>query len=246
MRRFSLLRYSRTGKLAKDLLYLHAPPSVTRRILPLAERLRIAASPFQEKVLETQTIFIHVPKAAGSSVKSEIYGAPLYGHRRIAEFYGFDPAHAAAFFKFAFVRNPWDRLLSAYAYLLQGQGTTARDRRFVESHLKPAGDFVRFVTALEDRRYRRAVMSYDHFSPQTQWVCLPGQRAHAMDFLGRFECMEADMAEVRFRLGFPTVSLERLRPSDHRDYREAYTRRTREIVGEVYAADVTLFGYGFA
>ncbi len=113
---------------AKDLFYDLAPPVLSNLLLP---RLLPGASPFKPGILETGVIFIHVPKAAGSSIKTEIYGKPQFGHRRIAEFYAYDRARTAAFFKFAFVRNPWDRMLSAFTYLRQDKGNSGRDRQIV-------------------------------------------------------------------------------------------------------------------
>ena len=227
---------------AKDLFYRYAPLPLVRAVVP---RIAPGSTPFLPAVLESRVIFVHVPKAAGSSVKAEIYGRPQGGHRSIAEFYAFDPDRAAAFFKFGFVRNPWDRLYSAHSYLVQRQGTSGRDRRFAEAMLRPRGDFAGFVAALEEPRYRRAVTRYDHFRSQAHWIRLPGQGGHALDFLGRFERMAEDMAEVRARVGLPERELGRTRTSDHAPYREAYTARMRDIVGEVYAEDVTLLGYGF-
>lgn len=226
---------------AKDLFYSHVPPAVARHLLPVLP----GGSPYGEKILETEAIFVHVPKAAGSSIKTELYGAPLYGHRRIVEFYAYDPVRAAAFFKFGFVRNPWDRLLSAWTYLVQGEGTNRRDRAFAREHLSPLGDFTAFVTALDAPRRARRVLRYDHFRSQAHWICLPGQSGHALDFLGRFERMEDDMAALRAQLGLPPRAATRIRGSDHPPYRDAYTERTRGIVADLYAEDIRLLGYAF-
>jgi hypothetical protein len=229
----------------KDFAYDRLPLPLVGAVL---RRTAGESSPFIPAVEKAQAIFIHVPKAAGSSIKTKLYGQPQGGHRRISEYYAFDPVRAAAFFKFAFVRNPWDRLVSAYAYLTEGletRSTSGRDRRFAETTLLHAGDFTAFVLALENRRYRRQVMEYDHFRTQSDWVCLPGQREHAMDFVGRFERMEEGMEEVCVHLGLPQVALTRERTSTHAPYREAYTGRTRTIAAEVYAEDAARFGYAF-
>ncbi len=225
----------------KDLFLRYVPPALSRHVLPLLP----GTSPFGEMILQRQAIFIHVPKAAGSSIKTELYGKPLYGHRRIAEFFAYDPNKAARFFKFGFVRNPWDRLLSAHTFLMQGKGTNARDDRFAAEMLRPVGDFSDFVKALDVPRYRSAVLRYDHFRPQVDWICRPGQRDHALDFLGRFERIETDMAELRAKIGLPAQPLPHARPSRHSPFRDAYDTQTREIVAGIYAVDIALLGYAF-
>lgn len=226
---------------AKNTFYAAIPTQVSRHLLPILP----GQSPFTPRILQRRAIFIHVPKAAGTSVKISLYGAEEGGHRRIAEYFGYDPALARSFFKFGFVRNPWARLLSAYSYLLQGTGTTSRDRRFTTAFLADKGDFTAFVKALEDKRYRRIVQCYDHFQPQVYWVCEPGKQRHALDFLGRYESLASDLAELneRFSLGLETGP--RLRGSVHGDYRDAYIGTTRSIVEDIYSRDIVAFGYRF-
>lgn len=226
----------------KDVFFATVPPMAARHVLPKLP----GNSPFTSAIVERQVIFIHVPKAAGSSVKTALYGNSAGGHRRIAEFYAYDPDRAAAFFKFGFVRNPWSRLLSAYSYLTQGKGTSGRDRRFTRDFLSGHDNFASFVEALEEPRYRRVIQSYDHFRPQVHWLCRPRRRQHAMDFLGRFETLATDLTELEALLSLKLQSGEHLRSSNHEDYREAYSIRTRSIVEDVYARDIAVFGYRFA
>jgi hypothetical protein len=226
----------------KNLFFRIVPPSFVKMIRGKGGTI---PSPFEEGILRNQAIFIHVPKAAGSSIIIQLYGKSMYGHRRIGEFYADDPEKAAAFFKFSFVRNPWDRMLSAFSYLHQENGSTVYDRDFSRKFLKPHADFNAFMLALEDLDYRAAVMKYIHFRPQARWICLPGEKTHAMDFLGRFETMEQDLAIVRERLGREAKPLAQVRPSKHLPYRDAYTDKTRRLIEEIYAEDIALLNYAF-
>jgi hypothetical protein len=226
----------------KDSIYDRVPTKLLTAALPL---LLPSKSPFLPPILERRAIFIHVPKAAGSSLKEEIYGERVGGHRRIAEFRAYDPGRTADFYKFTFVRNPWDRLLSAYSYLQQGVDSTARDRAFASRYLSQFRDFEAFVIGLGDRRTREPILHYDHFRPQSYWMCLPGQRDHALDFVGRFESMERDLAAVRHHLGLPARPLGKSRSSRHQDYMAAYSPAMIDIVAGIYSDDIDLLGYGF-
>ncbi|MCA1338173.1 sulfotransferase family 2 domain-containing protein [Pseudooceanicola marinus] len=211
-------------------------------------RLYRSGSPFKPEVLRSRAIFIHIPKASGSSVKTELYGQPKYGHRALLEFDVYDPVQTRDFFKFTFVRNPWDRFLSAFSYLHQGKGTSRPDEAFADLYLRDLKDFTAFVDKMsEDGKYRRKVMSYVHFVPQADWICLPGEARPAMDFIGRTEHFADDMARVREALGLPaqTADISHVRASRHLPYSEAYTPDARDFVATLYRRDIDMLGYDF-
>ena len=66
-------------------------------------------------------IFFHIPKTAGLSLSAALFGNRGLGHIdvRTARIL-FGERRFSSFFKFCFVRNPWDRLVSAYHYLHAG------------------------------------------------------------------------------------------------------------------------------
>ncbi len=74
-------------------------------------------------------IFVHIPKAASVSVCRGLFGELAGGHAHIGVYQlAFSHLEFSSYFKFAFVRNPWDRLFSAYAFLRDG-GMDESDRR---------------------------------------------------------------------------------------------------------------------
>ena len=70
-------------------------------------------------------IFVHVPKAAGSTINLSLFGF-RNGHRSIESFWHVDPTFTEEAFKFSFVRHPYLRFVSAYKYLRAG-GISTRD-----------------------------------------------------------------------------------------------------------------------
>jgi hypothetical protein len=81
-------------------------------------------------------VFIHVPKAAGSSVAMALYGRRL-GHHPARALMREDAASWAALEKFSVLREPCSRFLSAYAYALAG-GTREGAIRWRAEYEDPA------------------------------------------------------------------------------------------------------------
>ena len=65
-----------------------------------------------------------------------------------------------------------------------------------------------------------------------------------VDFVGRFETLDAAFAQVCRRIG-TTVRLPRLNSTVHADYRSYYSDRLADEVGRYFAADAARFGYCF-
>ena len=201
--------------------------------------------------------FIHVPKTAGSSVAFALWPHADHVHRhwmnrclalvgihvnhyapyRLKKFRTHTPAAIlqrqlpadvfAGLFKFAFVRNPWDLLVSSYHYL-QTQDGHHRRRRAEDG---------RSFAAYAAYEIRRGKMSQSDMLTDRDGRLL-------VDFVGRFESVATDFAYVCRVLGLQ-ATLQRENATRHLDYRRYYDDRLAEEVGRFFAADVERFGYAF-
>lgn len=88
---------------------------------------------------------MHVPKAAGISVATTLYGNMAGSHTPLSrDELVFSRRDFERYFKFTFVRNPWDRLYSAYTFLKNG-GRNQSDEAWTRSNLGGFSDFESFV-----------------------------------------------------------------------------------------------------
>lgn len=188
---------------------------------------------------EHRAIFIHLPKTAGTSV-SRALGLSASRHVPAEDYRMANPKKFAKFFKFAFVRNPFDRLLSSYAFLQSG-GMNADDTSFAQTHVVPFENFEHFVT--EGLAIRPEVQNWVHFRTQIKFLSNKKGR-NLMDFTGRFEQLHEDYACIAKILRKP-VELPFTNASNRSDYREIYTTATVDIVRRIYAVDLDTFGYTF-
>lgn len=188
---------------------------------------------------DNRSIFIHLPKTAGTSV-SKALGLPSSRHVPAEAYRIANPGKFARFFKFAFVRNPYDRLVSSYTFLNNG-GMNEDDARFAKHHLQPYESFEHFV--LEGLARHSEVQYWVHFRPQSNFIC-DSKGKNLMDFTGRFEQISEDYSVIANRLG-KARDLPVTNQSRRGDYREAYSPELIDIVSRLYAEDLKTFGYGF-
>lgn len=205
-------------------------------------------SPYVPVDDDLRAIFIHIPKAAGTSVRRALYGTKSF-HIPAARYRAADKQRFDTYFKFCFVRNPWDRVCSAYHYLWSKREAepTFPDHRWAAYYLSDVSSFEDFIGRLEDDpSFRSAIRRYIHFRDQRDWITAPGARGRPLvDFIGRYEQLNEDYRVLEDQLGLTaTLPSERVR-AGRQDYRRMYDSRMVDIVARIYAADIGLFGYDF-
>jgi hypothetical protein len=187
-------------------------------------------------------IFVHIPKTGGVSVSKSLFGNLAGGHMTLEKYKMiFSESEFDSYFKFTFVRNPWDRLVSAYTFLKSG-GMGEGDKIWAEDNLRDYGTFDDFV---KNWLNNENIYCKNHFVPQSDYICV-GNAEPEVDFIGYFEKFQESFDYVCHKIGIQS-SLGHLNATQNRkkDYRDFYTTEIRNIVGQVYQRDIELFGYDF-
>lgn len=141
-------------------------------------------------------IFVHVPKAAGISIATALFGHLAGGHASATYYREVFGTAFWKYFKFTVVRNPYTRLVSAYEFLKRGgHPAFPADRTFRDEVLSQHEDFSAFVLRWVEPRKQ---WPFPHFRPQCDYLMV-GNRV-AMDFVGRFERLEKDFRTICHRL----------------------------------------------
>ncbi|MBC8002129.1 MAG: sulfotransferase family 2 domain-containing protein [Opitutaceae bacterium] len=140
-------------------------------------------------------------------------------------------------FKFAFVRNPYDRAVSLFAYL--------KKLKFPE--VPEAMTFTEFCLTLERGAYPPVgLYNYKGLSQcnlMLSWITDRSGKIIA-DFVGRYETLQKDFQTVCDTIGIKeTIPHEN--KTEHRPYQEYFDPRTRAIIEKVYRKDLDAFGYSF-
>ncbi len=193
-------------------------------------------------IFTKETVFLHIPKTAGTSImrffdlsKNKI-DFMYYGHGKESD-HIFPNKNA---FIFTFVRNPFDRLVSAWQYLRYG-GNNEINKAVCARYNLSNSSFSSFVDMLVENKDN--IMSDVHLRPQSFWF--DRDRGIAIEFIGRFENLEKDLLSVCERVGikFNPLEFPHINSSNHSPWETFYTPELKKQVREIYKEDFERFGY---
>lgn len=147
------------------------------------------------------------------------------------------------YFKFTFVRNPWDRIASCYRNKIQKRWknnpspSLKQKGLYFENNNLTLKDFLILLEKKDNRFYNI------HWAPQTSLVDMD-----KMDFIGRFENLEEDWKHVCKKIGIDQLKLPhklQTKPKN-KSYRDYYLdQESIDIVSRIYKKEIELFNYKF-
>jgi len=194
---------------------------------------------YHPKFDKYKCIFIHIPKTAGSSIGDALFGTDLTGHWTANTFKWTNPHKFTSYFKFAFVRNPWDRVASSYHYLKMG-GKTRSDATWA---LKNMAEFDSFEDFVLYGLHKNHILNWVHFRSQLEFIKDENDNI-ALDFLGRFENIAEDFEYINRKIGTKRP-LPHRNNSDRPPYTELYTPAMAKKVSIIYKEDIHQLNYCF-
>lgn len=195
-------------------------------------------------------IFIHIPRTGGSSFEKAIFGVDWWAHKKETKHLIASQAkeiykeHWDDYFKFAIVRNPWDRCVSMlnfsetyYGY--KGNKLTKKKLEWYKNKYNYP-----FTVEYDYRFYTLPdVINENHSNNQVYNNIIDEE----INYIGKFETLADDFREVSKIIGLnnkelPVVASSKKRKKDYRDY---YDDELKEIVENLYAKDIQAYGYSF-
>jgi len=161
----------------------------------------------------------------------------------------FEEKQFPGYFKFAFVRNPWDRIASCYANKIRSIKLKKEgfEKGILSSLIHLYGDtfyagmsfeeFVEKICKIPDSR------ADGHFRSQHTFICDKDGKP-IVDFIGRLENFKEDFKligkKIKKRLKYFHKNKTTRKP-----YQEFYNEKTKKLIEERYRKDIELFGYKF-
>ena len=136
------------------------------------------------------------------------------------------------YFVFTFVRNPFDRLVSAWNMFVKKEKVKTKFSDFIES---------RGVGCL---MYEDGTFTNDHWFPQSKYVEYDDGEKF-INFVGKFENLKEDWKTLAKKYKLNKNLLFLGGKSNHKHYRQYYNNKLIKIVSEIYKRDLELFNYEF-
>ena len=178
-------------------------------------------------------VFICVPKTGSTSIRRRLGNfkdpPPEIYHMSIKDVLEQYP-HVKDYFKFAFVRNPYDRIFSTYINLKY-------DGHYWATDLKGKKTFREFVLDFKNSEYSK----YIHLQPQSSCVKIDGNLA--VDFLGKFQNLQKDFRKVEEILNLEPKPLIKIRVSSKDKEPKIIDQQIKDIIYDIYREDFESFGY---
>ena len=137
-------------------------------------------------------------------------------------------SHHSNRFKFCFIRNPWDRLVSCYS------NKVIRKKLYPECWEKDFDYFIQYLTK------QHLPTTEGHIRLQTNSFPV-----NDIDYIGKFENFKEDFDYIINNKLKLNAELIQKNPSKHRHYTEYYNDHTRKTVAELYKSDIELGNYKF-
>lgn len=189
---------------------------------------------------DPRCVFIHNPKTGGQALRSILLKQPHEGPKM-----GRLPQEWTQHFTFAFVRNPFDRLISAWKMFSDGIEDTGWK---VPLDLEPGMSLKAFLEIVTDESidigsHERAGRTRvrNHTLPQTHEYYSIDQA----NFVGRFESFNEDVNKLFLRLQLNADLPSPKHVTKRGPYQQYFDTETLAVATEYYSQDLQTFGYQF-
>lgn len=140
----------------------------------------------------------------------------------------FEPKEYKDYLKFAFVRNPWDRVVYCYHHFV----VTETHPKFKECFGKDFATFVNFI-------HKQDVTNSDPLIT-LQTELLPIKH---IDVIGRMETFNDSLNQIFNKFGIQVDTPDIIPEYGH--YSHFYNEKTRKIIEKKYKKDIEILGYLF-
>ncbi|MDC0055896.1 sulfotransferase family protein [Deltaproteobacteria bacterium] len=139
------------------------------------------------------------------------------------------------YFKFVFVRNPWDRILSAFLdKAVRGASSKNQLKRYAPFKDSSFSEFVASIKNSDVNSEERHIQSQIKFIPDY------------VDFIGRYENLTADMSRVCEEIGIPFDGFPHANKTNRvGSYRDYYDDYSKDVIADKYYEEIERFNYKF-
>lgn len=205
-------------------------------------------------------VFLHIPKSAGSSVREMLIDADKDCiHYLPIQHIKNDNLNEKldGFFKFCFIRNPWERMVSMFFYAIK-EKEYLKDLKLKIESSKIEYQKKIFCEWMFENVFRSGICKSDfpfvsntsektynlNRESQMTWVYDINGNV-GVDFIGNVSNIDEDWRKICDSIGLEYSKLKRINTTKHRDYSEYYNEKSFNFVHEYFNDDIRYFDYRF-
>ena len=207
-------------------------------VMTMSKRFVLTKQSTSILIEKNKAIFFYIPKVASTSLL-KVFSTIAYGKEMqlhdVPKLKEHELRMYQDYYKFAIVRNPYDRLLSCYHdKILLGGINFGKDTNSFS-------DFAVRVCSIPDKH------SNIHFKSQHKFIT---NREGSLwtDYVGKFENLDQEYDKICRELGVqspPNLRQHNKSKRSKPDYRQYYDEQTKRLVTKRYQKDLRLFDYKF-
>lgn len=175
--------------------------------LAIFDRSRLLSATFQHKIAQElrhhPLLFIHVPKNGGTSLKRSLY-AHDPGHSTVRYYDWLEPSLRSSAVCFALIRNPVERFLSSFDFLMNGGGSDVSIQPAARRRLSKVRSVDQFLDYLES--INGDWFKVDTFARPQWWYIADRDGRIAIDHLWVIGEQDTEISALLNKHGFPSPS----------------------------------------
>ena len=206
---------------------------------------------------EHKCIFLHIPKAAGTSIERFLRDVDSDIPSKVLRKRGFSRFlnDHLDYYVFSIVRNPYDRLVSAWKWGEFKLRNEPSCPYYQKSRSVSFEEYVQLLVYENYRHFNRLCWSeYEEYHTLPQFECCPhlngghyftdkSNPSFSCDFIGRFENLKEDFKKIYSDLNFDKLELPHAFNSKAFKEEFSWTSQLKDKVHSYYQKDFDLFGY---
>lgn len=154
------------------------------------------------------------------------------------------------YFKFTIVRNPWDLTVSYYFHVIKRfqENIFFTNNKYIPKFENPKNiqehkeNFTKFVEYMNEENILSRPKSYNFYKIKNNYIC---------DYFIKYEELKSNIKYVLNKCNIKNYNFENLKNfrSDSRpkglSYQELHSKKTKEIIEDLYYDDIEKFNYKF-
>ena len=192
------------------------------------------------KYLKSDCIFIHIPKAAGTTIANAVIGerAGHFTASEVSDFMGKDKFREM--FSFSITRDPFEKLLSAFEYIKAGggeHGGVKHESYFTDSAFRSFDSFVQEWLVNQDLERTNIL-----FKPQYMFVC-DEHKNQIVNHIGKVEDLISLENILSNQLSREIRFLDYNRNTKRMKRSNEVSKETKALIQDLYSIDYSMFKY---